>query len=141
MDFDIVNRLLEERGAKQETFQMGPRVDGKVERYYRLNDQSCLKIIGSRWDRKTGSTVESVCLSTYERKKQWESKTDPDGERYFDSFKEVAAYDLDKVPIGIGCPLRGNPPTPPDLRIAYPAVRLFQGSSYPRSAKPSFCVK
>ncbi len=43
--------------------------------------------------------------------------------------------------IGIGCPLRGNPPTPPDLRIAYPAVRLFQGSSYPRSAKPSFCVK
>ena len=31
-----------------------------------------------------------------------------------------------KIPIGIGTPIAERPPTPPDIRITYPAIRLVK---------------
>jgi len=118
MSFPAADTLLKSHGAKTTDFQVmltpeQTRVGQRLH-YYRLPTGPVLSMITK--PTKGGRAVLSLAVSTYASKREWESKIDPERDRFFNSFNTVEAYDLEEPPNhtseGIRRPADG-PPRPP----------------------------
>jgi hypothetical protein len=102
MDFDEAQSVLARQHAKQAGFDaLLPKAEREQKKllYYWLVTGPAVKIIAKTTP--TGHVIESLSFSTY-APKSWKSKTDPEHEKFFDSFVQVEEYDLKTSPIDRG---------------------------------------
>jgi len=108
MPLESAESMLKQRGAKPCPLQVMSRTpDGKAIRYYRLKNHPDIRIIASH--EQSGIIIESLAIQTYTSRRAWESKVDPEREKYFQSFKNVQEYDLEKQPNQQIRPIAGKP--------------------------------
>lgn len=95
MGFDQADARLKQYGAASTMYQMEltPKAykAGKELHYYQLRSGAVVDIISQPG--KTGRVVGSLSVSTYEPK-SWDSKLDPERDKFFESFENRDEYDL-----------------------------------------------
>lgn len=93
MDFDQARLMLLQQGAKQSYFDVLP-TSGQIN-FYWLSTGPTIRIqseIG-----RSGRVIESMAVSTY-RPSSWGAKGNPEQNLFFDSFVDVAEYNLRSKP-------------------------------------------
>ncbi len=97
MDFEKADAMLKTRGAEPEAFQVAPSPEdtkrGIDFYYYKLPSGAYLHVFSEPGE--TGRVVKSIFVSTYEPK-SWKGKTDPERDKFFESFREIREYDFDR---------------------------------------------
>jgi hypothetical protein len=100
MDFARAEAILKEHGVEENLdLQVGlPLKDedrGMAPHFYYLPAGPCLKIMSE--PAKSGSIVRSIAVATY-KPKSWSSKTAPERDKFFESFKSITICYLDYPP-------------------------------------------
>jgi hypothetical protein len=99
MLFEDADTKLKQYGAEPTMYQMmlspKDRKHGKELHYYILRSGPVIEMISQPG--KDGRVVGSISVSTYVPK-SWNSKMDPERDRFFDTFKDIENYDLRNEP-------------------------------------------
>ena len=99
MLFSNADAKLREYGAKPTMFQMKLTRKAyeqvKELHYYRLRSGVVLDMVSQPG--KIGRIVGAMAVSTYDPK-SWDSKLDPERDRFFESFQSREEYDLEEGP-------------------------------------------
>jgi len=92
MDFDDARALLLENGAEETMYQVMPRNSDEDMTYFKLKNGEVLEIF---FDRPSGDRrgIKRLYVSTY-KPTSWNSKIDPEREKFFRSFKSIQEYTL-----------------------------------------------
>ena len=94
MKLDEAIALLRIHGAQETGFQLAHTNPANEIHWFALPTRRVIELVAQS-DARNESRIKSISISTYEPK-SWDSKLDPERDKFFNSFKRIDEYDLNQ---------------------------------------------